>query len=734
MKCSITKKKSPGIQFDQAELVKFNTSILDDINASNGISEHRMGHLRYNRESSRRVPVYKSESKRNLSFYGQCFNEKWMPLISENIQLNDVSKNVETHFSEEVFTLSQSMQDIEFRESFMLARLLISSLIDKFGQTHSDYLNKMRNFLNSIDLSSSNNWTNLFEKATLDEKDIIHNILVLMIGNIFNLSIFISGTDLSKSLMKKKNINLLFYEKREANDNLLKNLVQQLGFKQMAVSEEESLVSLKVSSQVSEVHIYLMTPKKRKSFDLSDYEKFLVGPGLNAACDMIENIRWAQILLHRNTWKFLRERNHQMIPSRIYVLLRTFYFWQYLFLKPIDRIRFLLAGSSIKAAYGLRDAQDIDFLVLDHDNQVEKYGKYMPNIGVEGLFDDFGKTYYSNEEYYFPMIPEMYDKQKELKAKQKANPVVEQEKKQTLITNNFPPYSVSGLKIGRYFSIFKILYKSIADENNKVVNNLDDLILDPFYRIHFCGCNLIDIRIEFIRDIIKDIDLKRISKKQMHDFDVFATIYSECLTETEKNALFLERFIKKQYETYNRAHIQLRTNLYHTELKTEDKVGYGVMIKHAPSHLTNGLKLLIKDGPLFVCNLSDVQLPKFDEYYENVLLSSLPNDGKYWLECNSNGQFNIYTPSTGTEITSIEKDVIYYGQLRIIANGNSKKYQYNLISPVMEKIKGGMEKTDQKDYLIAMANLIKNYIQMHKLVDCHTKEKVIVEFMKEKLF
>ena len=86
---------------------------------------------------------------------------------------------------------------------------------------------------------------------------------------------------------------------------------------------------------------------------------------------------------------------------------------------------------------------------MDHNDVIEEYTPLKPNIEHKGLFDDFGKTYYTNEEYYFPMIPEFYKKQNELKNNKKT---INNEK---IIFNNYPKFSVSGLKMGRYFNIYR---------------------------------------------------------------------------------------------------------------------------------------------------------------------------------------------------------------------------------------------------------------------------------------
>lgn len=87
----------------------------------------------------------------------------------------------------------------------------------------------------------------------------------------------------------------------------------------------------------------------------------------------------------------------------------------------------------IKSAYNVRDCADVDFLVLDHEGDIKNF---YPEVGVAGIFDDFGKTYYGNEEYYFPMIPEMYEKQKKMKETMRSE--VEKVVDPLTILNNFP--------------------------------------------------------------------------------------------------------------------------------------------------------------------------------------------------------------------------------------------------------------------------------------------------------
>ena len=742
MKCSIKlKKKNPDKVSIFDELVTYNTCILEQIKESNSIMEYKMGKLSYpSKDYSRKMAYHKNAENKGASFFHQCFKEKYMPLCSSEIQLENIAKNLQTHFSDEVYLLNQTINDLGFQETVACAKILIEQLINKFGTTHSSFFERVCGFLNTTSLNLHKSWTDVYNSS--DEKDIVHFILQLLISNTNNMFIFIGVSDISKNLDKKKNLNLLFSEKIKVNDNFIKNLYQQLLFKQNAVSIEEFASKFNNVENIEDIYIYVISPKKRKTLDISDFEKYIIGPGTNELSDNLENDKWAKILLHQNNRKFLNERIHQLIPNRIFVMLRTFNFWQNIFIKPIDRYRFLLAGSSIKAALGLRDAQDIDFLVLDHDDHIEKYGSLKPNIGIEGIFDDFGKTFYANEEYYFPMIPEMYQKQLELKTKQRQSTTEDHKPTMKTIVNNFPPYSASGLKIGRYFSVFRELYLPIINETNATLENLDDIILSPNHYVYFCGCKLIDIRIELMRDIIKDIDLGRVSKKQMHDFDLFANIYQHILTETEINTLRFKKYIDKKYDIYRAAEVKLQTNLYHEKFESDEKVGYSVMIKHAPHYLTTSTKIIIDNGPLIKSD-NDEEIvtirPRYDEYYLNVILSSLPsqiNDGQYWLECNSKGEFNIYLNREDlqqNEVISIEKYNVYYGQLHITENSISKKYKFNLVSPIMECIMDKI-KESKKEYYVSIANFVKNTIQMHKLIDCHTKTKILVEFTKDKIF
>jgi len=38
--------------------------------------------------------------------------------------------------------------------------------------------------------------------------------------------------------------------------------------------------------------------------------------------------------------------------------------------------------------------------------------------------------------------------------------------------------------------------------------------------------------------------------------------------------------------------------------------------------------------------------------------------------------------------------------------------------------------TQEKKYKTMLVNFMKNLIQLHKMIDCHTKEKITIDFLK----
>ena len=179
MKCSIKlKKKNPDKVSIFDELVTYNTCILEQIKESNSIMEYKMGKLSYpSKDYSRKMAYHKNAENKGASFFHQCFKEKYMPLCSSEIQLENIAKNLQTHFSDEVYLLNQTINDLGFQETVACAKILIEQLINKFGTTHSSFFERVCGFLNTTSLNLHKSWTDVYNSS--DEKDIVHFILQL---------------------------------------------------------------------------------------------------------------------------------------------------------------------------------------------------------------------------------------------------------------------------------------------------------------------------------------------------------------------------------------------------------------------------------------------------------------------------------------------------------------------------------------------------------------------------
>ena len=344
----------------------------------------------------------------------------------------------------------------------------------------------------------------------------------------------------------------------------------------------------------------------------------------------------------------------------------------------------MLAGSCIKSAYNFRDANDVDFFVLDHNDDIEKYSKYFPDIGIEGYFEDFGKTYYANEEYYFPMIPSMFEKNKEFKKKQRDEKKSIQPIEKT-VNNNFPKYSVSGLKVARYLVYFLDLLKNF-DFSNKI-ETLDDFILSNETKIYFLGVPLSDIRYEICRDHIKDIDLERVSLKQCHDFHYCIKNYPNIFNSNQIKNLGLEKYKNIFTKNWKENLINLNINLYHKSYESEERMGYGILILHCPLYFNDTLKRFMLQAPLLIYNQKiNMQIDHKYTFYQNVLISSLPSIikvsdmeyiGVYQYELTPMGIFDINFIYKENE-EKINSKIIASGKFIVSLSQNTKKIQFSV--------------------------------------------------------
>jgi len=402
-------------------------------------------------------------------------------------------------------------------------------------------------------------------------------------------------------------------------------------------------------------------------------------------------------------------------------------------IRPADKDRYLLAGSVIKSAYNVRDCNDVDFFVLDHEDNIEKYGRYAPNVGVSGIFDDFGKTYYGNEDYYYPMIPKFFEKQKEIKERQRAEDssgTVKREEK--MILNNFPRFSASGLKAGRYVDIYSGECRRIGYD----IDNLDELVSNPDYRVYFLGCPIIQLKLEMIRDNIKDIELERVSKKQMHDLHFLKTNYENLFSEMDKIEFDFKKLESRDKVSLPK--ILLTVNCYHKELQSDQKVGYDFVIRRIPLYMEDITCQMIEECPLLVSRDNEINMGSGKLTYQNPLLSSLPStvemEGKrqpieYYYELSGRGELKIYLMNPGViPETSFFSDICITGTLKVEILESEKVITISVTGNKMKKIWSQLGTVERKkEYRLALIIFMKNLIQLHKMVDCHTDEKINIK-------
>jgi hypothetical protein len=431
------------------------------------------------------------------------------------------------------------------------------------------------------------------------------------------------------------------------------------------------------------------------------------------------------LFFHEPTIRFLNERRHDIIYNGAGTYLRTFHVFLQAAIHPKDRMRYVLAGSVAKSVYNVRDCSDIDFFVLDHEDNIEKYASYKPNTG-EGIYDDFGKTYYGNEGFYFPMIPDMYKKQQEWKQ-------TRTKRTDTLtILNNYPEYSVSGLKAGRYVDIYCALCRKLGYQ----VYNLDDVVSNPECHIYFLGCPVLALKLEMARDIVKDIDLGRISKKQLHDMHYLDRNYGFLFSDSHRTIFGFDRL--SDYKMM-RSMIQLELNCYHIPM--EGGAAYDLVIRRYPMYVQDMLATLIRKGPLLVSDVvaiknSDIrnvyQKPLFSSLKDRMEISGKPEDVWYYYECSKNGEISVYIQAKDTEEdVSLYEEVCISGNIRVEISEGVKKLSINVSGKKMKNIYQKITDPDKrKEYRGVLINIMKNVIQLHKIIDCHTQEKVAVDILK----
>lgn len=502
----------------------------------------------------------------------------------------------------------------------------------------------------------------------------------------------------------------------------------------------------------------------------------------------IETMEWTDTFLYDEKEYVWSQMKEGVLYPRFLMYLNTFRQFMYERIKPEDRERYCFAGSMVKAFYKIREVKDIDFLVSDTNGKIETYSSFTPKLGenIKGVMDDFGRTFYSIEEYYFPMIPELYKSQTQQKEE-----IREEEKVNLpdgLITNLVPKYSASGLKAGRYIDIYSqqinsfIKSMELKDKNLRpFIQTLDDILFYPGHHINIGGIKFIPLEYEVIRDHMKDLDLKRVSKKQMMDFCEINRDYSSKQTNPElwMKKLSIENFrFEKANLITNHPCSFLEWNLYHGRLLSGKKMGYEVLIRRSPLKIKEAITNLLKDGLLDTIGKNEMpnlnlslHLKKINganeltgvihtnddwinnqRFLRNVLITSIPpkiqrfkSNGSIeifpsiWNYVITNkGELNICLITNPFELGSWmpafvdDKDrIISAGQLKVMEDKEGEIHiYYNLRS---SKIMIPILKKYDKKYENAVYQFTKSVFQLHRFFDTLSKKKITLQYQTDTL-
>ena len=585
---------------------------------------------------------------------------------------------------------------------FLIVRNMIEIIFNRLNKNHRNYSSFMRKILLFFEDKSVKSWNDV---ESVYGENVVFYLLFLFVQSTDDVMMFMS----EKPVDDMKGATLIHTRRVHLMRDGLFNFWQLLNYDNHTYNAVP-FVSDEPKCEY-EFYVYLVFDSRVRKASISGFR-------------VIDVVSGFKLLFHPPTVRFLNERKHDIIYNHLYIYLLTFE--AFLQKNYAHSMNYLLAGSVIKSAYNVRDCADVDFLVLDHENQIKNF---YPEVGISGIFEDFGKTYYGNEEYYFPMIPEMYEKQKKMKEAMRVEP--EKVVEPLTILNNFPKYSVSGLKAGRYIDIFAGECRRIG----YVVENMDDLVFNPENRIYFLGCPVIQLKLEMIRDNIKDIDLGRVSRKQLHDLHFLKKNYEFLFTQGECREFGFDRFTGGSDIRHPK--IVLSLNCYNRPLISESKVGYDLVIRRVPLYLQEITRIMIEEAPLLISSGNELKEFDFKKIYQSPLLSSLPvsmkRDGvmmevSYYYEVSKAGEIKIYI--NPPEEVSLFRDVCITGHIRI-EMGETKKILISVDGAKMKKIYGQIGNMDvRKEYRMRLIIFMKNLIQIHKMVDCHTKEKVLVDFLR----
>lgn len=498
----------------------------------------------------------------------------------------------------------------------------------------------------------------------------------------------------------------------------------------------------------------------------------------------IDTLEWTDTFLYDEKEIIWSQMISGPVFPRFLMFMNTFRCFLYEQIKPEDRERFCFAGSMVKSLYKIRDVQDIDFLVSDTNGKIEGYHRFKPKLGdnIKGIMDDFGRTFYSVEEFYFPMIPELYKNQTKVKEIQREED--KNDHPDSMITNVVPKYSVSGLKAGRYIDIYSnqvnMFLMKMNQEDRELkpdVSTLDDIVFYPGHHFNFGGIKFIPLEYEILRDHMKDIDLKRVSRKQMMDFCEINREYSSQQVDpdlwSKMLGIFNFRFENASFIT-NTPCLSLEWNLYHGDIIQGKKTGYEVLIRHAPLKILNSTRTMLMDGLLDSISKSELPNSEFSlflkkqkvseltaivhtshdheknqRFMRNVLVTSIPSNidritnygsteryPSVWnYVITKKGELNICLITNPYGLGSwmpafvgTKDEIVSGGQIHVVNIESGKEIHFNLILPnVITPI---LKKYDKK-YESALYQFTKSVFQLHRFFDVLAPKKVTIHYHTE---
>ena len=667
------------------DITDYNKKIIECIHSNQDEINYRLnGKLDYQKKIQRRTlkedDKFKELEAKFLSQPTINLKEK-LPFISSSAIENRVLElfGEKSYISDDVNEIVENLKSLSFSVVQSLIRIIFANLE---GRNMSKFWAEMQTIMKK----PYNNFSEIESEYSMNH---VFFMLQLFVNSSNNLKIIFHFSEEEAKTIK----NVIYQRRIQYTNDGMRNLYQQLD---------------------------------EKSFDIEQKSEYFIWASLvlDARLKCAYSVKNLGLFFHEPTIRFLNERRHDILYNGAGTYLRTFYVFLHTNIHPRDRMRYLLAGSVAKSIYNVRDCSDIDFLVLDHEDNIEKYTSYKPNTG-EGIYDDFGKTYYGNEGFYFPMIPDMYKKQQEWKQ-------TRVKRTDTLtILNNSPEYSVSGLKAGRYVDIYCALCRKLGYN----VYNLDDIVFNPECHVYFLGCPILAIKLEMARDIVKDIDLGRVSKKQLHDMHYLDRNYGFLFSESHRTIFGFDRLTEYKI---TQSMIQLELNCYH--IPKEDGAAYDLVIRRYPMYIQDMLSTLIKNGPLLVSDVFTIKTIDIRNVYQKPLLSSLKDkmeisgkmtDISYYYECSINGEISLYILTKEEDDISLYEESCITGNIRVEISEGVKKLSVNVSGKKMKNIYQKIENPDKrKEYRVTLINIMKNMIQLHKIVDCHTQEKIAVDILK----